>query len=364
MPRPEMCGKCRKPKYKGCGIHGKIGSCVFGDPVTHPAEPDRSAEQKQLAVFENRQKSRAWMDRANGQNHVLFFYLPGCGHCIRFMPSILQSVPVIEGRGVSCIFVNGDSDTELSTRYNVLGFPTVLYVSAAAAAASASSPSLLSTAASSASSATTATAKMAALAAPSPSIKFQAERDSKTLCAWTRLCSATDAELISLTSVSLTPAEKKQFLDTVRDATFCNNPVSYMEKWGLARGTAQEIRVDAVAGFKAGDGAMAQVRRMWARLIETCDAGGDAKTRMCGATDAALLARTTERMNDAERKQFLDTIRDALFCKDPDGYIQKWKSARGDTEELLMSPLAGFKAGDVAMDQVTRVWGRFSSKTN
>ena len=58
-------------------------------------------------------------------NTVLIFYAPWCGHCKKSLPDFKKAV----SEGDNIIMINSDDEPELTKKYNVNGFPTIMKAS-------------------------------------------------------------------------------------------------------------------------------------------------------------------------------------------------------------------------------------------
>ena len=53
---------------------------------------------------------------------VLIFYAPWCGHCKKSLPDFKKAV----SEGDNIIMINSDDEPELTKKYDVKGFPTIM----------------------------------------------------------------------------------------------------------------------------------------------------------------------------------------------------------------------------------------------
>lgn len=67
---------------------------------------------------------------AGGAGTILYFYMPGCGHCMKFNPEWEKLQPMIDSKRMPLRLnkIDGthDGNTDIVNQYSVQGFPTII----------------------------------------------------------------------------------------------------------------------------------------------------------------------------------------------------------------------------------------------
>lgn len=96
------------------------------EEVEKPPEPEPEPEidEKDVAVLTGGNFS----EFLAGKRHVMVeFYAPWCGHCKALAPKYAEAATVLRGEDVALAKVDATDERELVDKYDVKGFPTVLF---------------------------------------------------------------------------------------------------------------------------------------------------------------------------------------------------------------------------------------------
>ena len=96
------------------GLSELTGESIEDSVVDLPQDSDD--EMTQVHKAENLKKPT-----------LLLFYMDGCIHCVRFKPTWDEAKHEIRSKGIDTLRIDGIKNKELSQKYGVQGFPTILY---------------------------------------------------------------------------------------------------------------------------------------------------------------------------------------------------------------------------------------------
>lgn len=83
--------------------------------------------------FESTNKNNTLINNSQNKgkdNKILFFYADWCGHCQQFKQEWSNFEDWAKINNVKCDALNGDKNEELTKKYNIEGYPTILKVNA------------------------------------------------------------------------------------------------------------------------------------------------------------------------------------------------------------------------------------------
>ncbi len=66
--------------------------------------------------------------RKSSLSKILWFYAPWCGHCTTFKPEWDKFVSKNKKNKFTLEKINGDDNPEMCKKYNIIGYPTVVFV--------------------------------------------------------------------------------------------------------------------------------------------------------------------------------------------------------------------------------------------
>lgn len=81
-----------------------------------------------ISGLDNQTKQNNTLINSSSDNEILFFYADWCGHCKHFKPEWNKFEEWAKINNIKCRSINGENYNELTTKYKIEGYPTVLKV--------------------------------------------------------------------------------------------------------------------------------------------------------------------------------------------------------------------------------------------